>query len=151
MRKLHCLPVSTLLLISGALLAQTAAVSGKITDITGTSIPNATIRVKSNRSAAGTSADGQGTFTLRLAPSAELIVSSIGYDTKEIKIGSSTSLTIVLNTDTRSLESFLEGSSFPDTNNTEIAQKGKAVIGARQIKFRSIDQLKKSIDDYNAS
>jgi len=95
--------VSTLLLISGALLAQTAAVSGKITDITGTPIPNATIRVKSNRSAAGTSADGQGTFTLRLAPNAELIVSAIGYDIKEIKIGSSTSLTIVLNTDTKSL------------------------------------------------
>ncbi|HXB96023.1 MAG TPA: SusC/RagA family TonB-linked outer membrane protein [Puia sp.] len=103
MRKLHCLLVGVLLLISGGLLAQTMAVSGKITDISGSPIPNATIRVKSTKSTSGTSADGQGAFSINLKPNAELIVSAIGYETKEVRVGTSTSLTIVLNTDTKSL------------------------------------------------
>lgn len=103
MRKLHCLLVSILLLISGGLLAQTMEVSGKVTDISGAPIPNATIRIKSNKSTTGTSADGQGAFSLRLRPNSELIISAIGYETKEIKTGTSPSLVIVLNTDTKSL------------------------------------------------
>src|ERR1700754_453840 len=102
MRKLHCLLVGTLMLISGGLFAQTTVVSGKITDPTGTAIPNATIRIKSNRSSSGTSADAQGAFTLKTPPNATLIISAIGYENKEIK-ATEGALTIVLNTDSRSL------------------------------------------------
>ena len=102
MRKLHCLLVGALMLISGGLFAQTTVVSGKITDPTGTAIPNATIRIKSNRSSSGTSADAQGAFTLKTPPNATLIISAIGYENKEIK-ATEGALTIVLNTDSRSL------------------------------------------------
>src|SRR5262249_23374781 len=101
MRKLHCLLVGILLLISEGLLAQTTEVSGKITDPTGTAIPNATIRIKSTKGT-GTSADIQGAFTLKVKPGAELIISAIGYESKEVKVTGST-LTVVLNTDSKSL------------------------------------------------
>src|SRR6202000_594747 len=104
MRKLHCLLVCMLLLIGEGLLAQTIMeVSGKITDPTGGPIPNATIRIKSARSAAGTSADASGAFSLKVKPGAELIVSAIGYETREVKIGSGSALMITLNTDSKSL------------------------------------------------
>jgi len=103
MRKLHCLLVGVLLLIGEGLLAQTTEVSGKILDPTGTPIPNATIRIKSGKTASGTSADGAGAFTIKVKPGAELIVSAIGYETREVKVGASTTLNITLNTDSKSL------------------------------------------------
>src|SRR5215831_3052107 len=103
MRKLHCLLVGVLLLISDGLLAQTATVSGKVTDVSGAPIPNATIRIKSNKSTSGTSADGQGAFSIKVSPNAELIVSAVGYETKQVNVGTTAVLNIMLNTDTRSL------------------------------------------------
>ena len=103
MRKLHCLLVGILLLISESLLAQTIEVSGKILDLTGTPIPNATIRVKSGKSTSGTSADGAGAFTIKVKPNTELIISAIGYETREVRVGSSSTLNITLNVDSKSL------------------------------------------------
>lgn len=104
MRKLHCLLVGVLLLIGEGILAQTTMeVSGKITDPTGGPIPNATIRIKSTKSSSGTSADANGAFTLKVKPGAELIISAIGYEAREVKVGSSPTLMIALNTDSKSL------------------------------------------------
>ncbi|GGB13340.1 SusC/RagA family TonB-linked outer membrane protein [Puia dinghuensis] len=102
MRKLHCLLVGFLLLIGDGLLAQTTEVSGKITDLTGAPIPNASIRIKNSKGAAGTSADAQGAFTIKVKPNSDLIISAIGFETKEIQATGST-LTVVLNTDSKSL------------------------------------------------
>ncbi|HMI61689.1 MAG TPA: SusC/RagA family TonB-linked outer membrane protein [Puia sp.] len=103
MRKFNCLLMGILLLITETLHAQTTEISGKITDITGSSIPNATIRIKSSRASAGTSADGDGNFKLHIAPGAVLLISGIGFETKEVKVGSSTVLNIQLNSDSKSL------------------------------------------------
>ena len=102
MRKLHCLLVSILLLIGEGLLAQTTEISGKVTDPTGGPIPNATIRIKGAK-ASGTSADLQGAFTLKVKPGTELIISAVGFESKELKVGSSTTLMVSLNTDSKSL------------------------------------------------
>ena len=102
MRKLHCLLVGVLLLIGEGLLAQTMEISGKVTDPTGGPIPNASIRLKGAR-AAGTSADLQGAFTLKVKPGTELIISAVGFESKELKVGSSATLMISLNTDSKSL------------------------------------------------
>jgi TonB-linked SusC/RagA family outer membrane protein len=103
MRKLHCLLVGVLLLIGQGLLAQTIEVTGKITDPSGLPIPNATVRIKSNKGTPGTSADAMGVFMIKAKPGAELIISAIGFDQKELKIGSSATLNIQLNTDSKSL------------------------------------------------
>jgi len=102
MRKLYCLLVGVFMLIGKGLDAQTTEVSGKITDPAGTPIPNASIRIKSNRTVSGTSADALGAFMLKAPPDAVLIITAIGYESKEVKVTGGP-LTVVLNTDSKSL------------------------------------------------
>jgi TonB-linked SusC/RagA family outer membrane protein len=131
-----------LLLISGGLLAQTTQVSGKVTDVSGTPIPNATIRVKSTKSSSGTSADAQGAFTIKLQPNSELIISAIGYETKEVKVGSTTVLNISLNVDTRSLNEVVVTGVGVATSKKNLGFAVEAVSGEKlpPIPIASIDQ-----------
>lgn len=94
MRKLHCLLMGILLLIGNGLLAQTTEVTGKVTDPSGSPVPNASIRVKGVRG--GTSADANGAFKIKVAPSAVLIVSGVGFETTEIPVNGRTTLTLSL-------------------------------------------------------
>ena len=89
-----------LLLVTIGLHAQITLITGKITDATGSPVPAATIRVKGLNG--GTSADFQGVFSLKAAQNAILIISGVGYETKEVKVTSAT-LSIKLNSDSRSL------------------------------------------------
>jgi TonB-dependent starch-binding outer membrane protein SusC len=101
MRKNRHFLTGILLLVTIGLHAQIHQITGKVTDATGTPVPAATIKIKGSK--AGTSADFQGVFTVNVVPNAELIISGIGYETKEVKIGNSTTLTIQLNSDSKSL------------------------------------------------
>jgi len=89
-----------LLLVTVGLHAQLTQITGKVTDATGAPIPAATIRLKNSRS--GTSADMQGAFSLKVPLSSILVISGIGYETREVKVTSPT-LTVTLNTDSKSL------------------------------------------------
>jgi TonB-linked SusC/RagA family outer membrane protein len=90
-----------LLLITTGLLAQKRQITGKVLDPSGSPIPAATIKIKGT--SMGTSADFEGSFKLEISEGSYLIISGIGYTPKEVKIGGSTTLTIQLNTDSRSL------------------------------------------------
>lgn len=103
MRKLSCMLMGILLLVSEGLLAQTMEVTGKVTDPLGSPIPNATIRIKSSKTTSGTSADGDGMFKLKVPPGTLLIISGIGYETKEVRTGTSPTLSVLLTTDSKSL------------------------------------------------
>jgi TonB-linked SusC/RagA family outer membrane protein len=83
-----------LLLIGTGLHAQTTEVTGKVTDPSGSPIPNASVRVKGVRG--GTSADANGMFKIRVAPNAVLIVSGVGFEAAEIAVSGRTSLTLSL-------------------------------------------------------
>ncbi|HYC28924.1 MAG TPA: carboxypeptidase-like regulatory domain-containing protein, partial [Chitinophagaceae bacterium] len=76
MRKLLLLLVGCLLLCAD-LPAQTRVISGKITDVSGTAIPNASVVVKGT--ATGTTTDASGNFQLSVPSSAKaLVISSVG-------------------------------------------------------------------------
>ena len=128
MRKLHCLLVGVLLLIGGGLLAQTTAVTGKITDPTGAPIPNATIRIKSAKGAAGTSADIQGAFTVRVKPGDELIISAIGFEAKEVKVGASATIMIQMNNDSKSLSEVVVTGVGTATSKRKLGIDRKSVV-----------------------
>src|SRR5258708_33106024 len=142
MRKLHCLLVGILLLISHGLLAQTTEVSGKITDPTGTAIPNATIRIKSSKGAGGTSADANGAFTLKVKPGSDLLISAIGYDTKEVRVGATPVLNITLTTDSRSLSEVVVTETGTATSKRTLGFADRTVSGEklRPVPIASIDQ-----------
>jgi TonB-linked SusC/RagA family outer membrane protein len=101
MRKLFCLLAGMMLLFSSSLFAQQREVTGKVTDANGNPVNGASVRVKNTRG--GTSAASDGIFKINAAPNAVLIISAIGYDTKEISVGTNTSIDIVLTQDNKSL------------------------------------------------
>jgi len=101
MRKSRHFLAGILLLVTIGLHAQVQQITGKVTDATGTPIPAATVKVKGSKG--GTSADYNGAFIIKAPQNATLIISGIGFETKEIKIGSSTTFNIQLSTDAKSL------------------------------------------------
>ena len=65
-------------------LAQSANVSGTVKDETGEFVPGATVVVKGTQT--GTVTDIEGNFSIQAAPGDILVVSFIGYTTKEITV-----------------------------------------------------------------
>jgi TonB-linked SusC/RagA family outer membrane protein len=80
--------------------AQTATVTGKVTDEKGASLGGATIFERGTKNA--TSASSLGTFTLKVKNGATLVISAVGYEDKEVK-ASASPLAIQMNPDVRSL------------------------------------------------
>ena len=71
-------------------------VSGKITDDKGSPIPFASIVEKGTKN--GVTADANGKFTLKVSSEkATIIISSVGFDDKEIKLKGSTTVAVSLN------------------------------------------------------
>ncbi|HTE11251.1 MAG TPA: SusC/RagA family TonB-linked outer membrane protein [Chitinophagaceae bacterium] len=64
------------------LLAQNIDVRGKITDTTGTAVPDATVSIKGTRTGTKTAADGS--FRLNAKPGATLVISAIGFEPREV-------------------------------------------------------------------
>lgn len=78
-------------------------ISGDILDDKGAGIPGATVRLKDN-AAVGTTTNAEGHFTLTVPDGpGTLLVSSVGYQPKEVPIGSQTVLRITLDSDTKAL------------------------------------------------
>ena len=85
MRKLLYLLAGMLLLFSSTLFAQQREVTGKVTDANGVPVNGASIRVKNART--GTSAAADGSFKINVAPNSTLIISGVGFETREIAVG----------------------------------------------------------------
>ncbi len=83
------------ILVSGALNAQGIRVSGKITDAAdGSSLVGVTIQEKGTIN--GTNTDGNGNFSLTVAPNGTLVVSYIGYASQEVAVDGRTVINIVM-------------------------------------------------------
>jgi TonB-dependent starch-binding outer membrane protein SusC len=101
MRKLKLLLMSGLILLTQQLWAQTKTVTGTVSDANGSGIPNATIKVKGSKS--GTSADASGNFSISASSGSTLVISAVGYDEKDVKVGAESAIAVQLNQDQRSL------------------------------------------------
>lgn len=74
--------------------AQSTTVRGTVTDEAGKPLAYASVLLKGNNQ--GTKTDDNGVFTISAPPGATLIISSIGFATREIKPGSQSQLNISL-------------------------------------------------------
>lgn len=92
---------TVLLLITAMLMinqvsAQARRISGKVTDIAGSSLPGVSISEKNSRNG-GVISDAQGVFSINVSSSRTvLIISSVGFATREVTVGNNTALTIQL-------------------------------------------------------
>ncbi|GAA3575993.1 TonB-dependent receptor [Snuella lapsa] len=79
------------------------SVTGKITDANGVPLPGASILVKGTTN--GTQTDFDGNFSLNITTeNAILVISYIGYTTKEIPVNNQTSITVSLEENTAELD-----------------------------------------------
>ncbi len=76
-------------------------VTGTVTDAGGIPVPGATIKIKNGKS--GTSAGVDGSFRINAPANSTLIVSAVGFEMTEIKVGSSTHLNVQLKVDAKSM------------------------------------------------
>ncbi|MCW3116423.1 MAG: SusC/RagA family TonB-linked outer membrane protein, partial [Chitinophagaceae bacterium] len=93
MRKLTLLLLGISLLFARQSLAQNT-VTGQVTDPAGLPIPGATINIKNTRS--GTSSASDGTFKISVPRNAVLIITGVGFETKEVRVGDLTVVNIAL-------------------------------------------------------
>ena len=93
---LKSLPFIAFFLFSINVMAQ-QEVLGNVSDKDGLPLPGATVVIKGTSS--GTSTDFDGNFGIEVKSGETLVVSYVGYTTKEIIIGDYTSLSIILESD----------------------------------------------------
>ncbi|MHA4894326.1 SusC/RagA family TonB-linked outer membrane protein [Pedobacter sp. PWIIR3] len=105
MRKIFTLLFLPFLLLANFTLhAQVKTINGKITSSDGgTPLPGVSIKIKGG--SIGTSTNSNGAFTLQVpGPDAVLVISYIGYVTKEVPVGSQAAFSIVLEEDSQQLQ-----------------------------------------------
>jgi len=81
--------------------ARLVRITGTITDEKNEPIPGANVIEKQTRN--GTATNAQGQFSIEVNPGATLVVSSIGYTTQELVVGSQSSFTVKLKAETNQL------------------------------------------------
>jgi TonB-linked SusC/RagA family outer membrane protein len=83
-----------LVVASLPVFAQTQAISGRVVGTDGSPVPGATIVERGTSNGVSSGADGN--FTLSVQPNASLLISSVGYTTQTIAVGSRRTLEVTL-------------------------------------------------------
>ncbi|HVU84478.1 MAG TPA: carboxypeptidase regulatory-like domain-containing protein, partial [Puia sp.] len=78
--------------------AQNREVTGKVTDSTGNPLSGASIKIKGARG--GTSAGPDGSFRIMAPANGTLVVSAVGFGSREYSIGGQSEVTVQLFRDT---------------------------------------------------
>ncbi|WP_276480809.1 SusC/RagA family TonB-linked outer membrane protein [Paraflavitalea pollutisoli] len=84
------------------MVVQPAEVTGKVTDSVGSPIVGASVRIKGSN--AGTATDANGNFSLTVPDNATLVISSVGFETQEVVVGTQTTINITLNASSSALD-----------------------------------------------
>ena len=82
------------LLFSSAVWAQTKTITGRVTSSDGTALPGISVTVSGTTN--GTASDANGYYSISAAPGAVLNFSSVGFETQNIKVGSSSTINVSL-------------------------------------------------------
>ena len=98
---LHCFLFLFFILISTGLFAQ-QRITGKVTS--GNSpVAGATVAVKNTTTA--TQTDEDGNFAINAATNSTLVISSVGFTTQEVKVGTNSTVSIQMESSDQALES----------------------------------------------
>jgi TonB-linked SusC/RagA family outer membrane protein len=140
MRKLLLLLGSCMLLLGHA-FAQNKSIHGKVTDDKGNPLPNVSVIVKGQ--AHGTSTGVDGSFSLSVPAAAKtLIITSIGYATSEVGLGSKTEFSISMTSGTDKDLQEVVFVGYGQTKKSDLTSSIAKVGGDKvaNIPFTSVDQ-----------
>ncbi|TAN19689.1 MAG: SusC/RagA family TonB-linked outer membrane protein, partial [Chitinophagaceae bacterium] len=90
-----------MLAVFSAAWAQQRKINGRVTDNKGNPVPVATVQIVGTTT--GTTADAEGNFTITATPGQTLEISSIGFIKKEVKVPDASTLDVVLQPNTNTL------------------------------------------------
>ncbi len=82
--------------------AQEKTISGTVSDDSGLPLPGATVLVKGTTT--GVSTDFDGKYSIKANQGATLVISFVGYTTREVKVGASNSINIKMSEDAQALD-----------------------------------------------
>src|SRR5690606_38551423 len=134
--KKHLLPLLVLLLASAPAFAQT--VSGRVTSSAdGQALPGVSILIKGTTT--GTSTDSDGAFTINAKADQTLVASFIGYTTKEIVVGNTTSLSIVLEENINELSEVVVTALGIERDKKELGYSVQSVSGDQLTEARDVN------------
>lgn len=91
-----------LFFIGGSAFAQERTVSGRVVTTDGTPLQGITVQVKGTHNAVATNSSGE--FTLTTSNGSTIVLTGVGFQSQEIKVGGRSEFTIVLQSDTKTLE-----------------------------------------------
>ena len=98
-----CILVMALLqLLPGQLKAQFNKISGTVTGKSNEPLSGATVMIKQTKKTTVT--DVAGNFSIDAAPDQTLVISTIGYETREIKVNKQTNISVALNTTSTTMD-----------------------------------------------
>ncbi|MDG1398923.1 MAG: TonB-dependent receptor [Polaribacter sp.] len=134
-----------MLMLPFGMMAQT--IKGKVTDASGEALPYMNVVVKGTSN--GTTTGDDGTFSLNVKSlPVKLVISSLGYKTKEVQVENTSPLTIVVEEGSEALEGIsVTGSRTPARSNTKSALpidivSSKDLVAAGQTTFDKALQYK---------
>jgi len=124
-----------LMVIVTLAFAQQRQVTGKVTGSDGAPIPFATIQIKGTNS--GTTTDQDGNFKLNVTGNDDvLIVRSVGFGTKEVPVGASSTVNAVLETSSESLQEVVVTALGIQRKKNELPYSAQNVAGEDLVKVR---------------
>jgi TonB-linked SusC/RagA family outer membrane protein len=100
MRKMLCL-LAVVLLYAITASAQTRPISGKVTDDKGEPVPYASVVIKGTNT--GVAADAAGMFKINAKTGDVLVITSTGFATKEVTVGTTSTLSISVTRESNSI------------------------------------------------
>jgi len=132
MRKFASLFV-TAILCSMLVFAQNRTISGTVTDANGKPVPFASITVKGANT--GVNADADGKFTMKNVPSGStLVISSVGFDTKEVSVGTSDVLSITITPTAGSMSEVVVTTAFGIKKSARVTPFSAQTLNEQQLK-----------------
>ena len=107
--------------------AQQKSVSGKVINSDNTPLSNVSVVIKGTRTA--TTTDNNGSFSISVASNQSLSFSLVGYDTKDIRVGNSTTINVKLSAVDNTLEDVVVTAMDIRRNKKELGYSAQSVKG----------------------
>ena len=107
--------------------AQQKSVSGKVINSDNTPLSNVSVVIKGTRTA--TTTDNNGAFSISVASNQSLSFSLVGYDTKDVRVGNSTTINVKLSAVDNTLEDVVVTAMDIRRNPKELGYSAQSVKG----------------------
>jgi len=103
MLKFRLVTIAMVIVCMQSVFSQSKSVNGQVTDVSGLPIPGVTVLVENTSNGASTDFDGNYTLN-NVASTDNLVFSFVGYGTQKILVGDQTTINVVLQESSESLE-----------------------------------------------